>query len=617
MRNLRLDSIEKLRWLPTLLLLPILSQCHEGSVTAPDIPQNIQATAIRLRVDVAGGQVSTIQSVGNSDLRFSLIGRDGVSLQTSNMTQTPSGGSKVLVRFDVAITNTLTNVTLIKPTVPTPPPSASGVLLFPFGATVTAGSGNSITPSADWDGAPYNFFNDTHCGGSPSRDCFRWEDYQTSLAPGATSAARTVGFEIDKGIQSFEVVMLVSADLQNVQPTADANAIYVSETDPTAADDAQCGRGPTGTGTGNHPCHTISVGLSRAVAFARSEVRVADGHYTEAVTLVNGKNLLGGYAPDTWQRHVATTNTVIDGRSTAPATNHDRTIIATGITSATVFEGFVVRGPVNTKIGGNSYAIYVSGSSANLAIRRNTIYGGVGGPGAHGSQGSSGGNGANGTGRDSNPPAYDAHIATGSGQCASSNNRFYTNGAPGSAGGYDISGGNGGGTTCPPASDLSQQSAMNGFDGQPGGGVGGGAVGVGGAGGYDFRLESSGASCIVPSSAGDGANGSAGGNGQNAAAASGATDSDGSVPGSDWVGGAGVAGMTGSNGAGGGGGGAGGGAYSQSSVENNDRLGGGGGGGGAGGAAGTGGGAGPPGRGANGIKIEVPAPAVKDHTKNH
>ncbi len=612
MRNRRHASTGKFRWIPTLLLLPLLSQCRGGSVTAPpDVPQDVPANAIRLRVDVAGGQVSTIQTPTSSDLRFSLIGRDGVSLQTSNMSQTPSGGSKVLVRFDVAITNSLSNVTLIKPTVPAPPPTATGVLLFPFGATVTGGSGNSITPSSDWDGAPFNFFNDTHCGGSSTRDCFRWEDYQTSLAPGATSAARTVGFEIDKGITSFDVVMLVAADLQNVQPTADANAIYVSESDPTSSDDSQCGRGPTGTGLGNHPCHSISVGLSRAVAFARTEVRVADGHYTEAVTLLNGKNLLGGFAPDTWQRHVATTNTIIDGFTTAPATNHDRTVIANGITSATVFEGFVVRGSANNKISGNSYAIYVSGSSG-LAIRHNVIYGGSGGPGSQGSAGAAGIQGANGVGRDGNPTGYDAYIATGSGQCNLSNTRVYTNGGVTVAGTDNISGGNGGGTHCPTSSTLTQQSASNGFDGQPANGVG--AAGIGGNGGFDFRLESSGSSCIVPPSPGDGANGTSGGNGENGSAGAGASDAFGSVPTSDWQGGVGAAGMSGSNGGGGGGGGAGGGAYSQSSLENRDRLGGVGGGGGAGGGGGSGGGAGSSGGGAFGIFIIGAAPEVTENT---
>lgn len=716
MRGPRKPYSQTNRSLATLLLLPLLVQCHERAITAPDLPDDIRATAIRLRVDVAAGTIAPIQTPVNSDISLSLVGSDAVVLQTSNMSQTPLGKNKTLVRFDVAIANSLTNVTLIKPTVPAPPPGTTGVLLFPFRANALSGSG-AVAPSTDWDGAPFNFFNDVNCTGSASSDCFRWEQYPAPIAPGATSAARTVGFAIDNDVQTFEVVMLVAADLQNVAPSAAAialspttaefqssagsmssdesilvsnsgggtlsgltatitygegqptgwltatlssttapsvltlsavsgalsdgtynatvavaaagvsnspqnvsvtlvvtgsvvaNAIYVSESDPTAVDNSTCGLAPSFPG--GTPCHSIAQGMARAVSTARSEVRVADGHYAEAVVLVNGKNLLGGYQPDTWQRHVTTTNTIIDGVSSTG--NHDRAVIANNITSPTVFEGFVVRGPVNTKIGGNSYAIYVSGSSANLVIRRNAIYGGVGGPGAQGFTGSAATAGADGTGRESDPSGYDAKIATGSGPCDVSNNRGYSNGGVGFSGVDNISGGNGGGNACPTSSTLSQQSAFNGVAGQPG--VGGGSAGTAGVGGLDFRLESSGTSCVAAISGSQvGGNGGPGGNGQHGAPGPGAATADGLVVGSHWVGDAGTSGVVGSNGGGGGGGGAGGGAYSQSTVEGKDRLGGVGGGGGAGGAAGGGGAAGSAGGGAFGIFIVGAAPEVTDNT---
>jgi hypothetical protein len=125
----------------------------------------------------------------------------------------------------------------------------------------------------------------------------------------------------------------------------DTGAIHVSENDPTAVDNGNCGLGPTGTGAGNFPCRTIAQGLSRATTTGRPRVLVADGTYLEAVTLVNGKNMLGGYRSDTWERHVATTSTVIQGVQSVG--NHDRTVIAASITSATLFEGFVVRGAFN------------------------------------------------------------------------------------------------------------------------------------------------------------------------------------------------------------------------------------------------------------------------------
>jgi hypothetical protein len=710
------------RSLATLLLLPLLAQCHERTVTAPGLPDEIRATAIRMHVDLKAGTVAPIQNQLNSGISYSLIGSDGVSLQTSNLSQSPLNGNRVLVRFDVAISNTLSDVILTTPTVPTPPAGVSGVVLFPFQATVTLGPSSAINPSTDWGGAPFSFFNDVNCTGASNSDCFRWEEYSAPLAPGATSAAQTVGFEINKDVESFDVVMLVAADLLNVtpgpavlgvapntaqfqstngvnmsqpvsvvvyntgggtisgltanvtygagQPTGwltaslgattaptvltlsgnalglsdgtynatvsvasagvgnspqtinveltvtaalSTNAIYVSQSDPNALDDATCGLGPVGTGTGNHPCRSIAQGLARSVALGRSEVRAADGRYSEAVTLVNGKNLLGGYNPETWTRHVETTNTIIDGVSSSG--NHDRTVIASGITLATVFEGFAVRGAHNTKLGGNSYAIYVSGSSANLEIRRNVIYGGTGGPGPQGVAGASGGgvSTSNGIGRTSgNAATYDAKIATGSEQCDESNNRSHTNGGIWFAGVDNIGGGNGGGNSCPTSSTLTQMSGADGVTGQPGAGAGG-VGGLGGTGGLDFRLESSGTVCVAGLGSQLGTNGGNGGNGANGSAASGAASGGGAVSGSHWVGATGTAGNIGSNGGGGGGGGAGGGAYWVSPPDGKDRLGGHGGGGGAGGNGGGAGGGGAGGGGAFGIFIVGEAPVVSEN----
>jgi len=160
----------------------------------------------------------------------------------------------------------------------------------------------------------------------------------------------------------------------------DTTSIYVSTSDPTAVNNTSCGLGPSATG--GHPCKTIAYSFGRAAATGRPNLIIADGTYSEAVTLVNGVNLYGGYRADTWERHLVSTATVIDGISTSG--NHDRTVIASGITSPTIFEGFVVRGSFNAKVSGNSYAIYVSGSSDNLTVRRNVIFAGRGGPGAGG-----------------------------------------------------------------------------------------------------------------------------------------------------------------------------------------------------------------------------------------
>ncbi len=385
----------------------------------------------------------------------------------------------------------------------------------------------------------------------------------------------------------------------------DAAAIYVSTTDASAADDGTCGLGPTGTAPGNHPCKTIGFGLTRSTMTGRTKVLVADGTYNEGVTLVNGKNLMGGYRADTWERHVATTSTVIAGVLTSGA--HDRTVVAASITSATVFEGFVVRGSFNAKSGGNSYAVYISNSNANLVVRDNQIFAGRGGPGGAGMPGTKGIAGANGLGAGPPPDAaYDAKTATGSGFCATTNNRQYSNGGVRTCGVDVVSGGNGGGNRCEPSSTLTEFSGIDGIGGQPSNGPGGGA-GVGGDAGDDGRLEQSSSRCVVGNGTITiitfGQDGTAGSNGSNAVGVAGCANPSGSVAGGEWQGGVGAAGLLGANGGGGGGGGAGGGGYCYSCTNNKDVLGGHGGGGGSGGCGGTGGGGGGAGGGVFGIFV--------------
>ena len=121
---------------------------------------------------------------------------------------------------------------------------------------------------------------------------------------------------------------------------------------------------------------------------------MADGLYTESVTLVAGKNLLGGHRADTWERNVAATNTTIRGPSVT--VGHAKTIVANGITTATLFEGFVVYGGTTFAASGNSYAFWIRNSNAQLTIRDNLVFGGNAGAGGVGSNGGGGGNGNNG-----------------------------------------------------------------------------------------------------------------------------------------------------------------------------------------------------------------------------
>jgi hypothetical protein len=406
-----------------------------------------------------------------------------------------------------------------------------------------------------------------------------------------------------------------SADLDNstldgCEFTLDATAIYVSTADLTADESSTCGLGPTGTGSGNHPCSTIATGLARAASTGRANIFVADGTYDEAVTLVTGKNLKGGFRSDTWLRHVATTSTVIQGVTVMGS--HDATVTATGVTNA-LFEGFVVRGSFNTKPGGNSYAIYVAGSDATLVIKDNQIFAGRGGPGTAGTPGTNGFAGVNGTG--SVAGSYDSFIATGTGNCAITNNRQFTNGGIRTCGTDDVSGGNGGGNQCTPVTDFTKFSGIDGFAGLGGDAPGGGAGGAAASAGLDSTLDTTGTTvCSVPTAPGVpfGADGNAGSNGGHGSGVAGCTGSAGTVPVDHWVNGAAPVGNIGANGGGGSGGGAGGGARCTScGGQPKDRLGAHGGGGGSGGCGGAGGGAGGAGGGVFGIfVVGGSAPAI-------
>ena len=372
----------------------------------------------------------------------------------------------------------------------------------------------------------------------------------------------------------------------------DTGAIYVSTDDADAADDASCGLGPVGTGAGRYPCETIAQGIARATALNRPRVLVANGIYAEAVTLENGRSVLGGYRSDTWQRDVESTSTYITGAATIASTNHDYTVRAVSVTSATAFEGFVVVGAINTKTGGNSYAIYIANAGAGLAIQNNIVFAGRGGQGANGTVGANGPDGVDGVGRSADPAGYDAKVATGS-PCSAADNRAYANGGTRTCGADDVSGGNGGGNRCAPVGDFTKFSGIDGAAGGAGNLQLGGAGGASGEAGFDMQLDDLGTTCFISTTPGwhdYGFDGGPGSDGMNGTAVTGCGAAAGSVVNDHWVGGAGPAGVAGGNGGGGGGGGAGGGAICLSCADNNDQLGAHGGGGGSGGCGGTGGG---------------------------
>lgn len=206
----------------------------------PDLPSTGFARAAFLadvnlrtgRIAITSPQISTTldaasgASVGPA---FSLVGGDAVLLTTSNFSASAVGAyqpGKIRVTFDVALTNRLTNVELAGPTTfPSPPQGTTGPLLFPYDIAIattsggTSGSGGDVivvlpsgglvAPSTDWDGAPFNFFNDSTC---IEGDCYRWEEF-ANLLPGTTTASRQVGFDIDPTVGQFTARLIVASDL--------------------------------------------------------------------------------------------------------------------------------------------------------------------------------------------------------------------------------------------------------------------------------------------------------------------------------------------------------------------------------------------------------------------
>jgi len=390
----------------------------------------------------------------------------------------------------------------------------------------------------------------------------------------------------------------------------DASAIYVSATDPLADIEDGCGRGPSGTGPEHRPCRSIGAGIREAVADGRSNVLVADGLYPERVTLVSGISLLGGYRPDTWERHIATTRATIIGSDDS---HHKHAVIASGIISGTVLEGFVIYGEDNTNVGGNSYAVYVTGSSQQFEIRHNFIYAGGGGPGESAQNGLAGQAGTDGVGRNSPgaDPAYDAKETSGS-PCGPADNREYANGGGLSCDGARVDGGDGGGNVCAPSLDFSEASGQDGASarGSPGTGIGG----MGGDAGNDAQLTDE--FCYLPPEPLDGVDGGNGGPGRDGDAGSSCRDPLGYVQDGHWFGNAGLPGALGEGGGGGGGGGAGGGSACVGCTNGNDWLGAHGGGGGSGGCGGYGGRGGGTGGSSFGIFVanSVSAPVITHNT---
>ncbi|PKN54918.1 MAG: hypothetical protein CVU56_23975, partial [Deltaproteobacteria bacterium HGW-Deltaproteobacteria-14] len=397
----------------------------------------------------------------------------------------------------------------------------------------------------------------------------------------------------------------------------DPGAIYVSESEVGAVDDAACGSSPAAAGLGGHACRHIQYAVAKAQVGGR--VLVAGGAYLEKVTLRDGVSLYGGYSPLTWQRDPAVNLTAIFGNTTS---GHRKTVVAMDITAnTTVVDGFTIYGQVAGGVAENSYAVYVRRANAKLQLTHNTIWGGAGGPGTTGTRGgdgANGGSGANGAAAKETAGHYACWETCAAAGASSAGGSGGTNATCANA-----NGGKGGTADCPDyhqSVNLCLSTATGSVQTQTTSGVAGQGAGAGaaGKGGCDSRIDpysSSDCSCLLPEPdafncplggySGAGGNGTAG-----SAGAKGARCSlpDGSVTSGEWSGYAGGGAGTGGSGAGGGGGGAGGGVeqywdLDQDCGTGGSDFGGTGGGGGAGGCGSGGGTGGGPGGGAFGIFV--------------
>ncbi|MBR58481.1 MAG: hypothetical protein CMH54_10730, partial [Myxococcales bacterium] len=331
----------------------------------------------------------------------------------------------------------------------------------------------------------------------------------------------------------FEYFDLNSIPDDGCEFALDPKAIYVSSSDANADDLPGCGLGPVGTGIDHRPCKSINYGLSRAQTMARNRLFVADGLYEETVFLLDGINLLGGYRPDTWERHLESTMTIVRGNEES---QHPRTIVGTNINTIMSVQGFVVYGPNVDQPGSNSYAVYLDNVSNALTLQDNVIYAATGGPASSANEGYQGVSGSAGQGRTASGAGYDAFITSGFTFCDIANNRQWSNGGALQCNGDDVSGGHGGGNRCPVAV-LLEYSGIDGYGGQPGDGPGGGAGGLGGDAGDDGLLQNN--VCSLPPAPMTGQDGTNGSNGSNGSGGLGcnANLSAGSVLGGHWYGG--------------------------------------------------------------------------------
>ena len=157
-----------------------------------------------------------------------------------------------------------------------------------------------------------------------------------------------------------------------------ARAIFVA----TTGDDAN-------PGTRAAPKRTVQAGIN-AAASGRLAVYIASGTYVDTLTLAAGVSLYGGYRATDWSRS-ASNVTTIQGDST--------TGVFARVNEAVELQRLTITSADATSAGTSSYGVRISGSGAEVTLRRCTVRAGRGADGAPGSVGSTGAGGGNASGR--------------------------------------------------------------------------------------------------------------------------------------------------------------------------------------------------------------------------
>ncbi|MEC7984365.1 MAG: DUF1565 domain-containing protein, partial [Myxococcota bacterium] len=136
------------------------------------------------------------------------------------------------------------------------------------------------------------------------------------------------------------------------------DAIHVSVANGSDANDGSLGS----------PLSSVTEGLSQASAQGKTYVLVAEGSYTENITLPDGVILYGSMSESFDSRSVNPPTTSIIGLGGTPA------VIAQNISQGAQIDGFSIEGHPSNSQSASAIGVYISDSTDALILTDNVIY---------------------------------------------------------------------------------------------------------------------------------------------------------------------------------------------------------------------------------------------------